>query len=68
VMYFMVAVCFIRCNNSQYRHKTIPFVEFCQQVINFYDFSRTIPVNVFITKYNTSRNREECIKIKFGLY
>jgi hypothetical protein len=59
-----VLYCFIRCKNSQYRHKTIPFVEFCQRVIDFYDFSRTIPVDVFITKYNTSCNREERIKIE----
>ena len=59
-----VLYCFTRCKNSQYQHKTIPFVEFCQRVINFYDFSRTIPIDEFITKYNNSCNRDARIKIE----
>jgi hypothetical protein len=62
-----VLYCYTRCKNSQHQHKTIPFVEFCQNVINFYDFTRSLPIDVFITKYNASRNRDERIKMEFGL-
>lgn len=61
-----VLYCYTRCKNSQHRHKTIPFVEFCQLVINFYDFTRTIPIDTFITKYNASRNHDERIKLESG--
>ena len=59
-----VLYCYKRCKNSQYHHTTIPFVEFCQCVINFYDFTRSIPIVEFLTKYNVSRNRDERIKLE----
>jgi hypothetical protein len=61
-----VLYCYKRCKNSQYHHTTIPFVEFCQRVINFYDFARTLPVSSFLARYNFSRNRDQRFMIEFG--
>lgn len=62
-----VLYCYTRCKNSQYHHNTIPFVEFCERVIEFYNFSRNMPIDTFIAKYDSSRNRDERIKIEYGL-
>ena len=59
-----VLYCYMICNNSQYRHSTIPFVEFCEQVINGYKFSRDISIVEFIHKYDASMNRDERLEIE----
>ena len=59
-----VLYCFKTVKNSQYNHSTIPFVEFCESIIESYNFTRIIPVPTFLSIYERSRNREERIKIE----
>lgn len=61
-----VLYCFATCKNSQYAHKTIPCVAFCESVMTSFEFSRTLPVDDFISKYLASRNREDRLRIECG--
>ena len=59
-----VLYCYIRCSRSQYKHKTIPNIEFCEDVIRDYTPFREIPIEEFIAKYIASRKREDRIRIE----
>jgi hypothetical protein len=59
-----VLYCYKTVKNSQYHHSTIPYVEFCESVIESYDFSRSMPVSTFLSLYAASQNRDERVKIE----
>lgn len=61
-----VLYCYTRCNNSQHKHTTIPFVEFCSNIISCYNFTRSMPIDEFVSKFDASQNRDNRIKIEMA--
>lgn len=59
-----ILYCYKTVKNSQYHHSTIPFVEFCESVIESYNFSRYMPISTFLSLYAASQNRDERINIE----
>jgi hypothetical protein len=61
-----IMFCFATCKNSQYAHKTIPCVSFCEAVLSSFEFSRVLSVDEFLIKYNASSNRVDRLRIESG--
>ena len=59
-----ILYCFKKCKNSQYKHKTLPCIEFCVDIISDYNFARNIDIDTFLKKYEASRDRNIRIEIE----
>ena len=50
--------------NSQYAHYTLPCMEFMNNVINMYDFTKDVSIVDFVNLYEKSRNRDDRIHME----
>ena len=54
----LIIYCYNIVKNSQYAHYALPCMEFMNNIINMYEFTKDISVVEFVNLYEKSRNRD----------
>ncbi len=54
----LILYCYNTVKNSQYKHYALPLMEFMNNIINMYEFTKEISVVDFVNLYERSRNSD----------
>ena len=60
----LILYCYNTVKNSQYAHYALPCLEFMNNIIDIYKFTRDVPVVDFVNLYENSRNRDDRLYIE----